>query len=52
MALDARGELDSLLEKHARNGSDRPVGGDNTNDQADKENAVSENHRDVFGRMR
>ena len=48
VALDARGELDSLLEKHARNGSDRPVGGDNTNDQADKENAVSENHRSVI----
>jgi thioredoxin reductase (NADPH) len=48
VALDARGELDSLLGKHARDGFDQPVGDDNTNDQADKENVVSENHRPVI----
>lgn len=47
-ALEARGELDPLLDKHARNGSDQPAGDDSTNTQDDKENAVSENHRPVI----
>ncbi len=47
-ALEARGELDTLLAKHAHNGSDRPAGDDPTNHQAEKENAVSENHRPVI----
>jgi len=47
-ALESRGELDSLLGMNAHNGSDQPARDNDTNYQTDKENAVSENHRQVI----
>ena len=47
-ALDERGELEPLLAEHARGDSGRAASDDSANYQADKENAVSENHHPVI----
>ena len=47
-ALEARGELDPLLQHQAAGDSQQPAPEGNSNDQTEKENAVSENHRQVI----